>query len=403
VLTYRRRGDVDATSSEQPPVTVRLFRSLAVAAATLTPREAEVLRADDAVEDVVVNALRAIPRPVEPAPAEPGASVQEAYLRGLRDAADLALRQMRGFDEVPAQEPGPRAAAMPQAGHSWALEMIGVGADKAFTGEGVRVAVLDTGLDFTHPDFRDRDILSRSFIEGVASAQDGNGHGTHCCGIVAGPVQPHRGPRYGVAPDVELIVGKVLDDSGSGYDDGIAEGIQWAYDAGAQIISLSLGSARQINGTHSRLYESLAAPLLIGQDGERTALLIAATGNESQRPRTRRPVGNPAACPSIMGVAAVDRSGIVAPFSDCQLDPIGTVDLAAPGVRVHSSWTGGGYWSESGTSMACPHVSGVAALYLEKSPALSAQALWAALSASAKPIGSYVDVGHGLVQAPAYP
>ena len=103
-----------------------------------------------------------------------------------------------------------------------------VGADASTqTGQGIRIAVLDTGLDLSHPDFAGRSIETKSFAAGQP-VQDGNGHGTHCAGIAAGPAKPARQVRYGVAGEAELYVGKVLGDEGSGGDGGILEGIDWA-------------------------------------------------------------------------------------------------------------------------------------------------------------------------------
>jgi subtilisin family serine protease len=111
------------------------------------------------------------------------------------------------------------APVAPQGGssrHSWCLNALGVVAGYPLTGCGVRVAVLDTGIDLRHPDFATRALVgrcSRSFVPGE-SVQDGNGHGTHCAGIVGGPTESRSGIRYGVAPRVQLLIGKVLSDDG---------------------------------------------------------------------------------------------------------------------------------------------------------------------------------------------
>lgn len=181
-----------------------------------------------------------------------------------------------------------------------------VGADASTqTGQGIRIAVLDTGLDLSHPDFAGRSIETKSFAAGQP-VQDGNGHGTHCAGIAAGPAKPARQVRYGVAGEAELYVGKVLGDEGSGGDGGILEG-----------------------------------------DG-------------------------------------------------------GEIDLAAPGVDVLSSWPAPDlYRTLSGTSMATPFVTGVAALYAQSDPKVRGSQLWEQLLGHVRPLQeAQRDVGAGLVQAP---
>jgi subtilisin len=130
--------------------------------------------------------------------------------------------------------------------------------------------------------------------------------------------------------------------------------------------------------------------------------MVAAAGNDSVRPSLVAPVGNPAACASVLAVAAVDPRGRTAPFSSGNSDGLGEIDLAAPGVGVLSAWPGGGVQRLSGTSMATPHVAGVAALYAQASPQLTGQALWDRLRATAQPLPGLArsDVGSGLVQAP---
>ncbi len=159
---------------------------------------------------------------------------------------------------------------------------------------------------------------------------------------------------------------------------------------------MSLGSARQAGQPYSDPYERVAATLLT-----QGIILVAAAGNESQRPALIAPVGNPAACPSILAVAAVDGRDQVAYFSCGDVDGLGRLDLAAPGVGVYSAWLGGGYKRLSGTSMATPHVAGAAALWMQQDPELSGEALRDKLKLSARPLAAAVsDVGSGVVQVP---
>jgi subtilisin family serine protease len=264
----------------------------------------------------------------------------------------------------------------------------------------VKVAVLDTGIDLNHPD------LSSKVIEGVSAVslvsgitvQDVNGHGTHCAGTICGPRESTSGVRYGVAPDIELLVGKVFNNRPrpSATDDDILEGITWADENGARIISMSLGSERDVGEAFAPLYEHLARQLLDRQ--QNSVLIVAAAGNESERPIFTAPVGNPAACPAIMAVAAIDRRGRIAPFSCRQMDNIGVVDVSAPGVGVFSSIAGGGFELLDGTSMATPHVAGMAALYLEREPNFTAQQLFDQLKLRARRLGDPADFGDGLIR-----
>jgi subtilisin len=295
------------------------------------------------------------------------------------------------------RQAGPSGTSPP--GRSWCLDMIGLGPHDRRTGRGACVAVLDTGVDLAHPDFASRfaeDWKAASFVPGEG-AHDGHGHGTHCVGVVGGPRRSTGGTRYGVAPGARVLLVKVLSDAGSGFSDWILDGIDWAAENGARAISLSCLSSRAAGQPHAVVYERVAENLLRSAPG---TLLMAAAGNASERPWYTRPVDNPAACPSLLAVAAVHRAGRIASFSGRQMDEIGEVNLSAPGVAVHSAWTGGGFRTLSGTSMAVPHVAGVAALYLEEEPGLSGPGLWRALDERALHLGDARDFGRGLVQAP---
>jgi len=349
----------------------------------------------------------------------PGSGAARVYERlgvAVADLDDDRVSRIQRLDSVAAVVPNTRcfipASAVaeratapwprPVPAHSWCLELIGVSPDLAQLGRGATVAVLDTGIDVDHPDLAKRvreNGQAASFVPGE-SVHDGHGHGTHCAGIVGGPRRSSSGTRYGVAPEVRLLVGKVLSDLGTGFTDWILEGIDWAAANGARVISMSCLSSRSAGEPHSVVYERVAESLLMGSPG---TLLLAPAGNASARPWHTRPVDNPAACPSLVAVAAVRRGRQVASFSGRQMDEAGEVNLSAPGVNVHSAWTGGGFRSLSGTSMAVPHVAGVAALYLEERPTLTARELRQALESRARPLGDPRDYGRGLVQATRSP
>lgn len=281
---------------------------------------------------------------------------------------------------------------------TWGLMATGV--DRStFTGRDIRIAVLDTGLDLEHADFRGRAIVQRNFVDSSASVMDVQGHGTHTAGTVSGPRLSQIGRRYGTAPDVELHIGKVLGDNGSGREGDIINGMNWAIDQRCVAISMSLGRPVAVDEKPDPVYEQAGAAALA--EG---SLIIAAAGNESARGfGLISPVGAPANSPSIMAVAAVNPNLSVAPFSCGGLNVGGgEVNISGPGVSVYSSFPRPRMSKIlQGTSMACPHVAGIAALWAESDPSLRGQKLWDALVRSARPLGIARDFGAGLVQVPS--
>ena len=288
------------------------------------------------------------------------------------------------------------AAALDETQATWGLQATKV-VNCCRTGKGVRVAVLDTGFDLTHPDFAGRTITTKSFITGE-EVQDGHGHGTHCIGTATGAKCPPTLPRYGIAHEAEIYAGKVLSNAGSGGDAGILAGIEWALENQCAVISMSLGARTSPGQRPSEVFERVAKRVL-----EAGTLIVAAAGNESARPGTINPVGHPANCPSILAVAAVDVDDGIARFSNRGINADGgQVDIAGPGVAVHSSWMMPlRYRTINGTSMATPHVAGIAALYAEADPAARGATLWTTLTGRARRMElPSSDVGAGLVQAP---
>ena len=290
-------------------------------------------------------------------------------------------------------ESGPPPPADTQIA-TWGLQATGV-LTSVRSGRGTRVAVLDTGVDLTHPDVVGRGVQARSFVPGE-TAQDGQGHGTHVLGTACGPAAPVLGPRYGVAPDAEVFVGKVLSDAGSGTDAAILAGINWAVLQGCDVVSMSLGA--DVPAVHPP-YTTAGRRAL-----DRGSLLVAAAGNNADRSAGRPGfVGPPASSPYVLAVAALDPARQVAEFSARSLPGTrgGQVDLAAPGVDVLSAWPMPvGTRTISGTSMATPHVAGIAALWVEET-GLRGRELWAVLSMeSDRLLAASVDVGAGLVLAP---
>jgi subtilisin family serine protease len=316
------------------------------------------------------------------------------YSREFKEGYRAALRDLQ-------ENGGVVPTAFDESSFTWGLQVTKA-ATSRFSGRGMRVAVLDTGLDLGHPDFTGRNIGSRSFIPNQ-TVQDGNGHGTHCIGTACGPRSPFRTPgrppSYGCASNCDIFAGKVLSNQGSGATAGIIAGMQWAIANRCQVISMSLGRTIRLDEKRfNPAYEQVAQVGL-----QRGTLIIAAAGNDSARPARIHPVGEPANSPSILAVGALDESLLPASFSCGGLFlPHGAVNIAGPGVNIHSSFPRPILYRRlNGTSMATPHVAGIAALWAETNGLFRGVALGRQLLHSARrlPLPPR-DVGAGLVQAP---
>jgi subtilisin family serine protease len=311
------------------------------------------------------------------------------YLQGYRDGvSSLVDRLISDWQGDAPAAPGARDSDAA----TWGLLATGT-PTSPYSGQGIKLAVLDTGFAGTHPDFVGRNVVASSFVPGETS-QDGHGHGTHCIGTACGPRTPAVGPRYGIAYEADIFVGKVLNNAGRGSDSQILAGIDWAVGSGCDLISMSLGAdARQV----SPAYVQVGRRVL-----DQGALIVAAAGNNARRPSDPGFVGVPANSPEIMAVAALDSSLNVGWFSARSLPGRGgQVDVAGPGVDVYSSWPlPKRYNTISGTSMATPHVAGLAALWAQAT-GRRARELWAALAQESDRLAApSVDVGGGLMLAP---
>jgi subtilisin family serine protease len=212
------------------------------------------------------------------------------------------------------------------------------------SGQGVRVAVLDTGIDAQHADLSAAIDRVGNFAPSGRATRDANGHGTHVAGIIA--ARRNGVGLVGVAPECRLLVARVLDDRGRGSDGSVAAGIEWAVQAGADVLSLSLG----MPGYSARIAAAIGRAVQAGR------YVVCAAGNSGRLDS----VDFPARLAETLAVGAVDRRGRVARFSSRGPQ----VDLCAPGEDILSTWTGGGYARLSGTSMAAPFVTGIVALVL---------------------------------------
>ena len=321
-----------------------------------------------------------------------------SYLKGYKDAIDNLFEKFSsqdlGYGDLPGI--GSRDVVLTTADEdksTWGIKATGV-LDTELTGKGVKVAILDTGIYEDHPYFSGKGFTAKSFFDNL-EVNDIDGHGTHCSGVATGNTT-EQGQRYGVAPDAELFVGKVLDNNGEGTDGSLLGGIEWAIENKCHIISMSLGAIVGENDPFSQTYERVAKRAL-----DAGSLIIAASGNESNRTSGSIAVTNhPANCPSIMAVGAVDEKLKMAYFSNGSSNfSGGEIDLVGPGVNIFSTYKKPeNYYTDSGTSMATPFVSGIAALYKEKHPDITAIDLWKLLLRNAKKIKADAkDGGAGLV------
>jgi subtilisin family serine protease len=298
------------------------------------------------------------------------------YLRGFVRAAEAIAQDLRAPEETDlAPEEDPMVV-----GATWGLIRCKV-PPSLRSGAGIKVAVLDTGLDLGHPDFSGRTIATQSFVG--EPVQDLHSHGTHCIGTALGPKSPAgTTPRYGIAYRAQIFAGKVLTNSGSGTTANVLAGMNWAIANRCAVISMSLGSAAPVQAAYTA---AGSAALSKG------CLIIAAAGNDGAA------TGSPANSPTIMSVASLDPNSRPSSFSN-----FGKVEIAAPGRDIFSAVPRPArYGTKNGTSMATPHVAGCAALWAESNAALRGVALWKKLQSTARTLPLFATrVGAGLVQAP---
>ncbi|MFJ7300185.1 S8 family peptidase [Streptomyces sp. NPDC099088] len=323
-------------------------------------------------------------------PKQDAPDLWDAITNGDRTASGIAHVWLDGVRKASLDKSVPQIGA-PTA---WAA---------GYDGKGVKIAVLDTGIDATHPDLKDQVIAAKNFSTSV-DATDKFGHGTHVASIAAGTGAKSGGTYKGVAPGAKLLNGKVLGDDGSGDDSQILAGMEWAAEQGADVVNLSLG------GGDTPEIDPLEAE--VNKLSETKGILFAiAAGNDGDL--GEQTVGSPGSAAAALTVGAVDDKDKLASFSsrgpglDGQIKP----DVTAPGVDITAAAAPGslidqevgekppGYLTISGTSMATPHVAGAAAILKQEHPDWTYADLKGALTGSAKG-GTYTpfEQGSGRIQ-----
>lgn len=262
----------------------------------------------------------------------------------------------------------------------WGVDRIE--SDKAWgvsTGTYIKTAAIDTGINLKHPDLRVYGGVNT--INSGRSYNDDNGHGTHVAGTIA--ALKNSAGVIGVAYTAALFAVKVLDSSGSGYLSDVVEGVEWCVNNKMQVINMSLGTTQNVSLLQMAVQKAFNAGIFIA----------AAAGNSGPGANT---VLYPAKYPEAVAVAALDRSDKTASFSSRGPE----VDIIAPGVSIYSTYLGRTYKTLSGTSMACPHVAGVAALVLARKGKMNPSDLLTHLKSTADNLNlPPQEQGAGLVNA----
>ena len=259
--------------------------------------------------------------------------------------------------------------------------------EAGYDGKGVKVAVLDTGIDSNHPDVKGTILEAKNFTDDPDSI-DHHGHGTHVASTIVGSGAASNGKLKGVAPGAELLIGKVLDSSGYGSDSGVIAAMDWAVEEGADIVSMSLGNPTPSDGTDP------VSQALNNLSETSDTLFVVAAGNDGSDKKT---VGSPGVAEKALTVGAVDKTGVLAPFSsrgpvinNYRVKP----EIMAPGVGIVAARATGtymgtvvddNYTAANGTSMATPHIAGAAAILKQRHPDWSADRIKQVLVGTAMP------------------
>ncbi|WP_086564982.1 S8 family peptidase [Streptomyces africanus] len=331
------------------------------------------------------HALKTVNADAVQTPQEDAPELWDAVTNGDKTASGIAHVWLDGVRKASLDKSVPQIGA-PKA---WAA---------GYDGKGVKIAVLDTGVDATHPDLKGQVIDAKNFTTSPDTS-DKVGHGTHVASIAAGTGAKSGGKYKGVAPGAKIINGKVLDDGGFGSDSEVLAGIEWAAAEGADVVNMSLG------GGDTPAIDPLEAA--VNKLSEEKGILFAiAAGNEGDF--GEQTIGSPGSAAAALTVGAVDDKDVLADFSSRGpgLDGALKPDVTAPGVDITAASAPGnqiaqevgekpaGYMTISGTSMATPHVAGAAAILKQQHPAWKYAELKGALTGSTKG-GAYTPFQQG--------
>jgi serine protease len=349
----------------QSGVGATLSPAAAAEAAASAVREA---RTDAADEHSLVT--------VESSPTGP--TVTTHPVSSPTDAASVAAEAAIGNDLLAVDTDAPVSVAAatndPNSGSQWAFTNTSFGAlwptAIGTSSPTLSVAVIDTGVDATHPDLSGQVLTGVSLVSGAPTAADDNGHGTHVAGIIAAATDNGVGVR-GAAPGVKILPIKALNNSGSGSYSTVANAMYTAVSQGAKVINMSLGGT-----VASAIFDGAVA--YANQHG---VVVVAAAGNDGTR---GNPASYPGSTPGVIAVGAVDSALNRASFSTCGA----YVDITAPGAAILSTIVGGGYGTMSGTSMASPYAAAGAAVLKAAHPACTPAAIETALKAGATDRGA---------------
>lgn len=284
----------------------------------------------------------------------------------------------------------PLSVPSPEYADSWGSQRIGalLAAERGFKGAGVKVAIIDSGIDYNHPDLKDNYRGGFNVVENNADPYDDDeiSHGTHVAGVIA--ARNNGTGVVGVAPEASLYAVKVFGANNTGGDmETIVAGIEWAIENGMDVINLSIGYSGDIYAVYPDFFKPLKD--VCDKAQQAGIVLVAAAGNDN-----REIVSVPAAFDSVIAVSATDQTDQRALFLPPYASSYGAkVELASPGANIKSTVSGGGYALLSGTSQAAPHVAGAAAVLLssgiadENGNGSRADEVRAKLTATAKDLG----------------
>ena len=305
-------------------------------------------------------------------------------------AADLSEQEiaaLKSSGAVKYVEPDYAVTALGGPTIPWNIKQIRADTVQAAhnTGSGVKVALIDTGIDYTHPDLIGVYAGGYNVRAGTTDPMDDNGHGTHCSGILAATGSAKG--IYGTAPGVSLYGVKVLSSTGDGRVSDVVDGIAWAKNNHMKVASMSLGLGEDSQALHDAIDQATKSGMLI----------VAAAGNSGVPSGAGDTMSYPAKYDGVLAVAAVNKYNHRAFWSSTG----GQLGVSAPGVNVKSSIPGAQYATYSGTSMATPHVAGVAALVFSAHPSWTNTQVRMQIVNTSTPLGTSWFYGAGLVNASA--